>query len=325
MPEITPEMVKDFPPDVQERYLKLVWGENCMVVELESDYLTVKEGPKAVLPGGNHTDGTGFEDHGYFEAPSMRKFNGKYYFVYSSHKSHELCYATSDYPDKDFKFGGIIVSNGDIGYKGRTMPVYPLGNNHGGLVKIGNDYYIFYHRQTNGTEFSRQGCAEKVTIKPDGSIDQVEITSCGLNGAPLLTTGSYPAAIACHLTDEYTTNEIKYFDSDDAPMKLHVHVTENMNQIFITKVKGGATVGYKYFDWQGVKKISLEVRGNFRGEVEVTQSLDGAAIGKQRVNLSTGSWNILDVAVKPQSGTHALYFKFTGTGSADFKTFIFGK
>ena len=53
------------------------------------------------------------------------------------------------------------MSNGDIGLNGRDIPVYPLDNNHGGLVQIGSELYVFYHRQTNGTEFSRQGCAER--------------------------------------------------------------------------------------------------------------------------------------------------------------------
>ena len=33
----------------------------------------------------------------------------------------------------------------------------------------------------------------------DGSIPQVEITSCGLNGGPLKGRGSYNAGIACNL------------------------------------------------------------------------------------------------------------------------------
>ena len=49
--------------------------------------------------------------------------------VYSSHKSHELCYAVSDRPDKGFTYGGTIVSNGDVGLNGRKAPVNVLGNN----------------------------------------------------------------------------------------------------------------------------------------------------------------------------------------------------
>ena len=48
----------------------------------------------------------------------MRKFNGKYYFIYSSLNSHNLCYAVSNRPDVGFEFGGILVSCGDIGLPG---------------------------------------------------------------------------------------------------------------------------------------------------------------------------------------------------------------
>lgn len=322
MPKITREMVKEFPAEDQERLLNLVWGENGMVVELEKDMLTVKQNPKVILPGGHHTKGTGFEGHGYFEAPSMRKINGKYYLVYSSHKNHELCYATSNYPDRDFKYGGIIISNGDIGLNGRNQPVYSLSNNHGGIAQIGNDFYIFYHRATDGNEFSRQGSAEKIQIKPDGSIPQVEMTSCGLNGKPLVSSGSYPAYIACHLTDPTVTITINYADPK---MKSQIRVTEQMNHKFITDIKDKSIVGYKYFDFQNVKKLSLELRGNFNGTVEISHSLNGSAIGSQKINMSSNSWGIIEIPVNAKSGVQALYFKFNGSGKADFKTFSFGR
>ena len=68
-------------------------------------------------------------------------------------------------------------------------------------------WYIFYHRHTNGTNYSRQGCLEKLTFLPDGTIRQAEITSCGGKDTPLRGTGWYPANIACHL---FTDTERTY-------------------------------------------------------------------------------------------------------------------
>ena len=81
----------------------------------------------------------------------MRKINGQYYFIYSSVQSHELCYAVSQRPDGDFKYGGTIISNGDVNLNGRTKKnsANYIGNNHGSLVKVKDQWYIFYHRQTN--------------------------------------------------------------------------------------------------------------------------------------------------------------------------------
>ena len=50
------------------------------------------------------------------------------------------------------------------------MPTAYGANNHGSMVQIGDDWYIFYHRHTNGTWYSRQGCAERLTFGEDGSI-----------------------------------------------------------------------------------------------------------------------------------------------------------
>lgn len=82
-----------------------------------------------VCPTRTFSKGTSFEEYGFFEASSIRKVGEKYYFVYSSHKSHELCYAVSDKPDIDFVYCGTLISNGDIGQNGRTSPVNVLGNN----------------------------------------------------------------------------------------------------------------------------------------------------------------------------------------------------
>ena len=161
----------------------------CMATVLGRDMLTVVEEPVIVLPSEPYSKGTGFEGHEYFEAPSIRKIGSTYYLVYSSIHQHELCYATSEHPTKGFKYGGVIVSNCDMHidtYKPANKPMFYGGNNHGGMVQLNGDWYIFYHRQTNGTNFSRQGCMEKITILEDGSIPQVEITSCRSKDDPSL-------------------------------------------------------------------------------------------------------------------------------------------
>ena len=80
-----------------------------------------------------------------------------------------------------FTTEGVIVSNGDIGYHGidEEHRLAVTGNDHGSIACVNGQWYIFYHRHTNKTCFSRQGCAEKITILPDGTIPQVEMTSCG--------------------------------------------------------------------------------------------------------------------------------------------------
>ena len=116
--------------------------------------LTVLEEPVFVVPGCEYSTGTGFEGHEYFEAASIRKKDDLYIFVYSSVVMHELCYAWSRSPLEGFQYGGVLNSNADIGidtYKPARVPAAYGANNHGSVVKLGEDWYIFYHRHTNGT------------------------------------------------------------------------------------------------------------------------------------------------------------------------------
>lgn len=318
IPEDTPEEMRE----ALNRLAKVKFGENGMAVELEPDMITTKGVPKACIPGGHYTAGTGFEGHGFFEASSIRKINGRYYFVYSSHKSHELCYATSDRPTEGYVFGGTLVSNGDMGFNGRSNPVNTLGNNHGGMVQANGKWYIFYHRQTNGTEFSRQGCAEEIVIRPDGSIGQVEITSCGLNRGPLKGEGEYPAAIACHLTCPQTLN---YIDYQNPVMRQQTKVTEDAekNEQYITDVKNGSKIGYKYFEFMGTPKIELILRGHFSGNVSAALSEDGAELaGEAALSINQDDWMACSVPVKLSNATHAIYLTFAGEGALDFKSII---
>ena len=73
-------------------------GKYSLGFELEPDMHTIKAGPFEVLPGCQATAGTGFEGHGFYEASSPRKIGKRYYLVYSSEQSHDLCYAVSDQP-----------------------------------------------------------------------------------------------------------------------------------------------------------------------------------------------------------------------------------
>lgn len=74
-------------------------------------------------------------------------------------------------------------------------------------LEINGDWYVFYHRHTNGDAFNRQGCIEKISFEGDGSIPQVEMTSCGSNGRPLEGRGEYPAYLACNL---FTQEDQRY-------------------------------------------------------------------------------------------------------------------
>jgi len=329
------------------------------VMTLKDDMLTIKTEPEKLLPTLGEAQGTGFEGHEFFEASSIRKFNGHYYLVYSSVKLHELCYAVSDYPDRDFAYGGVLVSNADMPGKtqngqteGRPMegmqtesmqaengqienvkaencrPKNCFGNNHGGIECINGQYYVFYHRQTNRTMFSRQGCAEKITILPDGSIPQAEMTSCGLNPGALKGSGTYPASIACHLYGRYTpvTSNLKAMED------RHPYLTQDGEDYdpaqedripprqYITNGEDGMTVLFRYFDIRNVGHIAIKVRGSMEGRVLISTSEERESLGEIGISPSA-QWKEFSAEVRLPAGKQAICFRFRGSGKTDFLEF----
>lgn len=296
----------------------------AMLTVLDKDMLTVKEGPRFVIPSTQYSEGTGFEGHAFFEAPSIREFDGKFYLIYSSQVMHELCYAISDTIDGEYKYGGVIVSNADIGissYKPADMATCFGANNHGSLIEIAGKRYIFWHRQTNNDWYARQGCANEVTFREDGSIIQTEITSCGLNGGPLRDTETYPAYIACNLFSKEEPG--MYVGSGkNLPRITKEGSDDDKNEQYAFNIAKNTTIGFKYFDLKGVKGVEITTTGYGQGDFEIRTEIDGPVLGKITVNFCT-AWKIRKCDCEIPDGVSALYFTFTGDGSPAIKNFRF--
>ncbi|MBQ8136428.1 MAG: family 43 glycosylhydrolase, partial [Clostridia bacterium] len=299
--------------DLTRPLTHMMWANT---VELDDDMLTICHKPRRIVPGQLDSMGTSFENHAFHEASSIRKIGDTYYFIYSSQHQHELCYATSQYPDRDFVYGGVIVDNGDIGYQGRAESerVMMTGNNHGSIEQINGQWYIFYHRQTHLNTFSRQGCAEKITVLPDGLIEQAEITSCGLNGGPLAAQGAYPASICCCLTNGH----MPHIGQQDwtEPMPTITHAGESH---FLSGISNGVTVGYKYFVFEGLCALRIACRGTAVGTLSV--ALDDRVCGEIAVH-PAAEWTKISGSIRAY-GSHALYFTFRVEGTLDIRELRF--
>ncbi len=288
------------------------------VVELCDDMLTVKSEPKHIFP--IIYGGTSFEGHEFFEASSIRRVGEKYYFIYSTYNQHELVYATSDYPDRDFVFGGVIISNGDIGYKGRSAKdrLNRTGNNHGSIENINGEWYIFYHRQTHKTDYSRQACAEKIQILENGFIPQVEMTSCGLNDGPLMAHGTYPATICCNLTNGNMPHSWGALVKQRLP-----HIVCKNGERIISEFDNGSLVGYKYFAFEGKTTLGITIRNcdnTPSGSLLIKNDICGEALATIKVE-SNLDWTTLFTEFD-LSGTHPLYIEYEGEGDIEILEII---
>lgn len=330
----------------------------CHVTELAADMVTVVSEPKLVIERDEEPE-TGAR---YLEAPSIRKINGLYYLVYSA-RCTGLYYYVSQYPDHGFAYGGRIHSTSDVGINGYTEdhPAYPVGNTHGGIVGVHGKYYIFDHRLTNNSSFSRQGVAEEIKIEENGHIAQVESTSCGLNNGPLIGEGTYPAYIACNLIDAnlYQTKEEKITramcitqdgeDVDAGEFWNHEEEQDSGQVQYIKNIHDKCTIGFKYFDFDGVNEIVLIVRGHAKGDIQiklehseqVCSNRDILKNMKQKENnslaqenklesmkqiarlkksdIQSDQWIELSIPVNIVTGVYAIYISFTGEGTFEMK------
>lgn len=299
-----------------------------MAMALSSDMLTIVEEPVIIVPSQPYSEGSGFEGHEYFEAASIRKIGNSYYFVYSSIVMHELCYAKSNSPLKGFKYQGVIVSNNDLhidSYKAPETPAYYGGNNHGSIVKINNKWYVFYHRHTNGSNFCRQGCIEQIEIDENGNIAQVEMTSCGINGEPLIGKGEYPTYIACNL---FCDKEAIYAPHNAFMDNRYPIITQDGRDGdeeigYIANMMKSATAGFKYFNFKDIKKLTLRVRGYCQGNFEIMIELNGSVLATVSVDL-TNVWKNYSTTINIPDGTHPLYIRYAGEGIANLASFTLG-
>lgn len=296
-----------------------------MAAVLGADMLTLEEEPVIIVPGCEYSAGSGYEGHEFFEAPSIRRVDDKYYFVYSSIVMHELCYAVSSKPREGFEYAGVIVSNCDLHidfYKPAERPMAYGANNHGGIEKINGEWYIFYHRHTNGTWFSRQGCAERLSFLPDGHIPQVEMTSCGLNGGALEGRGFYPAYIACNLFNEIPA---AYVGDSQYPELGGGHfpkITQDDREesAYIANMRNQATAGFKYFYCENISRIHILTRGYAKGRFEVRTMWYDEVLAEIPIEYSN-VWEKNGSSIKIPDGTTALYLTYRGEGSASLLGF----
>ena len=205
----------------------------------------------------------------------------------------------SRYPDRGFEYKGVLISNSDLGYKGNKKPKMPAGTIHGSVECIDGQYYVFYHRCTNDTDYSRQACAEKITMNADGTFNMAEVTTQGV-GQPLISQGQYPAALCCNL----------YNKDKNYKKGRRAIITANGGENYITRISDGTVIGFIYFNFSNPSKITITVRGG-GGTMSVRTAERGGEIAHISVSESK-KWTAFTAGLAPTQGVHPLYFIWHG-------------
>ena len=299
---------------------------------------------------------------GFFEASSPRKINGKYVLIYSKRYEYPkpengvfgscngfLSYKWSDTPLGDYQMGGDISFNGGEiieGPDGNGIMTYQWGNNHGSLMKIKDQWYIFYHRQTGCNEFARQAMVEPVDVATDkngrifiGKItyengepvksDVVEMTSQGFNKDGLDAFSVISAGYACHMYDG--TGKHNYLDNAEGTnrdvRRAHIQPVYEGDSSPVVDIQGGTTIGFRYLAFGGNGAVKATVKGSFPKGTGIRirlDSYDGKVIAE--TEFAGDSEEAVFGLTEKVTGRHAVYFEFVINDDAQravFDTFTF--
>lgn len=105
------------------------------VAKMSGDLLEFSEEPKDVIildKQGNPLL-AGDNEKRFFEAAWLHKYNGKYYFSYSTGDTHFICYAIGTSP------------YGPFTYQGRILEPVVGWTSHHSICKVDKKWYLFYH------------------------------------------------------------------------------------------------------------------------------------------------------------------------------------
>jgi Carbohydrate binding module (family 6). len=94
---------------------------------------------------------------------------------------------------------------------------------------------------------------------------------------------------------------------------------EDPNQ-YIANLTSGSWCGFKYFFFHRPSSISLKLRGNGKGIIEVRTSFQGEKVASVVVSPSS-NWSDFSANLDPIEGKAPLYFTFEGAGHVDFFSF----
>ena len=237
-------------------------------------------------------------EHEFHEGSSMKKINGKYYFLYTDTHRHggratSMGYAVSDNPMTGFTYGGVIIDN--FGCDPRTW------NNHGSMECFNGQWYIFYHRSTHCSSSSRHVCIEPITINPDGSINEIKMTTSV--SAALPASQPMEACRACEMSGNVR------FEGDSE------------GSFILGQIRHGDTATYRYLEFNGENTFTATAKADkdLRVEVYIDDWYQRSLIIHPGCGYETGS-----VSLPPISGRHTLTLKFYGEFTdAAISNFVF--
>lgn len=135
------------------------------MAKLNANMLTLSEAARdiQILDENGDLLLAGDNDRRFFEASWIHKYNGTYYFSYSTGDTHNIVYATGNNPYGPFTYQGVILK-----------PVVGWTSHHS-ITKFKNQWYLFYHDTeiSKGQTHLRNIKMTPLTHNADGRIQTI--------------------------------------------------------------------------------------------------------------------------------------------------------
>lgn len=295
--------------------------KSTRVVKLKDDMVTLDGDPVEI-------DGPGM-----FEASSMFKRDGKYYYSYSSNfqvKAEEgkyprtgaIAYMMTDDP-MDLpasKYAGEAFLNQSAFFGAGNG-----GNNHSDMFSFKGETYFTYHAQTRGaawaaalgTPGSTQGYRsvhiDKLEFNEDGTIKPIVGTRAGVDQVEAF--------------DPYRTFEAETLawqlglgitKTDAASVEFPEH--NGGGNMVLSKVDDGDFAGISGVNFgDGAKTVSARVKPLVAGgsiQVRLDQ-VDGPVVAEIPVTGALGEWTTVQADVAGATGEHDVFFVFAAPEGAE--------
>lgn len=295
--------------------------KSTRVVKLKDDMVTLDGDPVEI-------DGPGM-----FEASSMFKRDGRYYYSYSSNfqvkaeagkypRTGAIAYMMTDDP-MDLpasKYAGEAFLNQSTFFGAGNG-----GNNHSDMFEFKGETYFTYHAQTRGaawaaalgTPGSTQGYRsvhiDKLEFNEDGTIKPIVGTRSGVEQVEAF--------------DPYRT-----FEAETLAWQLGLAVTKTDassvefpehnggGNMVLSKVDDGDFAGISGVDFgAGAKTVSARVKPLVAGgsvQVRLDQ-VDGPVVAEIPLTGALGEWTTVQADVEGATGEHDVFFVFAAPEGAE--------
>ncbi len=249
----------------------------------------------------------------FFEAAWMHKYNGIYYFSYSTNPSNgmRIDYMTSDNPTSGFTYAGVLS----------PQPPNNNNNNHQATFEFNGEWYEAYHNrivaQQAGiipTTYKRNLCLDQFSHNEDSTIETMVNTVDGVEQVGYV--------------NPFVRAEAETIN-DQNGIETEVCGAGGMN---VTNIADSEWIRVRGVDFgsTGAAAFTTSVASDMKIGSSTVESIEirlddvtGTLIGTVPISYTGGLdvWKTETIAIEDASGVHDVYFVFKGGDSENLLNF----